>query len=75
MWKFYGKAQFPHGFGWFAWNYAETVLFHKVSTPRWNCGILRRESTEKYVTFSVSLEKVKIIGKSGKEGQKPYLRD
>ena len=38
VWKFCGKAQFPHSFG---RNYAETVPFHKISTPqeiRWNYG-------------------------------------
>ena len=29
VWKFYGKTQFPHIFR----NYAETVPFHKTSTP------------------------------------------
>ena len=33
MWKFCGKAQFPHDFGQFARNYAETVPFDKISTP------------------------------------------
>ena len=33
VWKFFGKAQFPHSFGRIARNYAETVLFHKISTP------------------------------------------
>ena len=33
MWKFCGKAQFSHSFGRFAWNYAETVPFRKLSTP------------------------------------------
>ena len=33
VWKFCGKARFLHGFGWFARNYAETVLFRKISTP------------------------------------------
>ena len=33
VWKFCGKAQFPHSFGRIARNYAETVLFHKISTP------------------------------------------
>ena len=32
VWKFSGKAQFPHSFGRFARNYAETVSFHKIST-------------------------------------------
>ena len=27
------KEQFPHSFGQFAQNYAETVPFHKISTP------------------------------------------
>ena len=31
--KFCGKEQFPHSFAWFARNYAETVPFHKFSTP------------------------------------------
>ena len=31
--KFCGKAQFTHSFGRFARNYAETVPFHKISTP------------------------------------------
>ena len=33
VWKFCGKAQFPQNFGQFARNYAETVPFHKISTP------------------------------------------
>ena len=33
VWKFCGKAQFPHSFGRFVRNYAETVPFHKISTP------------------------------------------
>ena len=33
VWKFYGKAQFPHSFVTMARNYAETVPFHKISTP------------------------------------------
>ena len=31
--KFCGKAQFPHSFGRFPRNYAETVPFSKISTP------------------------------------------
>ena len=31
--KFWGKAQFLHGFGRFAGNYAETVPFRKICTP------------------------------------------
>ena len=33
VWKFCGKAQFPHSLGRIARNYAETVPFHKTSTP------------------------------------------
>ena len=33
VWKFCGKAQFPHSFGRFAQNYAETVPFRKIFTP------------------------------------------
>ena len=33
VWKFFGKAQFPHSFGGFARNYAETVPFRKISIP------------------------------------------
>ena len=33
LWKLCGKAQFPHRFGRIARNYAETVPFHKISTP------------------------------------------
>ena len=33
VWKFCGKAQFPHSFGRIAQNYAETVSLHKISTP------------------------------------------
>ena len=33
VWKFGGKAQFPLSFGGIARNYAETVLFHNISTP------------------------------------------
>ena len=32
VWKFCGKAQFPHTFGQIARNYAGTVPFHKIST-------------------------------------------
>ena len=33
VWKLGGKAQFPHSFGRMARYYAETVPFHKISTP------------------------------------------
>ena len=33
VWKFCGKAQFPHSFGRITRNYSETVPFHKISTP------------------------------------------
>ena len=33
VWKFCGKTQFPHSLGQIAQNYAETVPFHKISTP------------------------------------------
>ena len=33
VWKFCGKAQFPHSFGQIAQNYAETVPFRNISTP------------------------------------------
>ena len=33
MWKFCGKEQFPNSLGRLAQNYAETVPFHKISTP------------------------------------------
>ena len=33
MWKFCGKAQFPHSFGRIARNYAETMPCRKISTP------------------------------------------
>ena len=33
VWKFCGKAQFPNSFGRFSRNHAETVPFHKISTP------------------------------------------
>ena len=33
VWKFCGKVQFPHSFGQFARNHAETVPFHKIYTP------------------------------------------
>ena len=33
VWKFCEKEQFLHSFGRFAGNYAETVPFHKISTP------------------------------------------
>ena len=32
-WKFCGKARFPHSFGRFARNYAETLPFRKIFTP------------------------------------------
>ena len=31
--KLCGKTQFPHSFGRFTQSYAETVPFHKISTP------------------------------------------
>ena len=33
VWKFCGNAQFPHSFGRFTRTYAETVFFHRISTP------------------------------------------
>ena len=33
VWKSFGKAQFLHSFGRIARSYAETVPFHKMSTP------------------------------------------
>ena len=33
VWKFCGKAQFPHSFGQIARNYAETLPFHKICVP------------------------------------------
>ena len=33
VWKFCGKAQFPYSFGQFVLNFAEIVLFRKISTP------------------------------------------
>ena len=33
VWKFCGKTQFPHSFRRFTRSYAETVPFHKISTP------------------------------------------
>ena len=33
VWKFCGKARFPHSFGRIARNYAETVPSHKISAP------------------------------------------
>ena len=33
VWKFCGKAQFPHSFGQITRNYAETMPFHKISMP------------------------------------------
>ena len=33
LWKFCGKAQFPHSFVRFVRNYGETVPFHKIFTP------------------------------------------
>ena len=44
-WEYCGKAQFPHSFGRITRNYAETVLFHKISAPeiRWNFGVFRND--------------------------------
>ena len=33
VWKFCEKVQFPHIIGRIARNYAETVPFHKISSP------------------------------------------
>ena len=33
VWKFCGKAQFPHSVGQIAQNYAESVSFYKISIP------------------------------------------
>ena len=40
MWKFCGKAQFPHSFRQFARNYAETVSFYKISTHGIFCSVM-----------------------------------
>ena len=34
VWKFFGKAQFRHSFGRFAWNFVTTVPIRKSSTQR-----------------------------------------
>ena len=34
VWKFCGKAQFPHSFWRFAWKYVETVPLNKISHTR-----------------------------------------
>ena len=34
LWKFYGKAQFPHSFGRFARNYAEIVFPQNFHTRK-----------------------------------------
>ena len=33
VWKFCGKAHFPHSFGLTAQSYVETEPFHKIPTP------------------------------------------
>ena len=33
VYKFYGKVQFAHSFGWITQNYAQTVPFYKIYTP------------------------------------------
>ena len=33
VWKFCGKTQFPHSFGWIEVRYAETAPFRKITTP------------------------------------------
>ena len=43
MWKFCGNAQFRHSFGRLALNYAETVHFHKISTPGEITGVFTVE--------------------------------
>ena len=40
VWKFCGKAQFPHSFRQFARNYAETVPFYKISTHGIFCSVM-----------------------------------
>ena len=37
----FGSGNFVERQRWIVWNYAETVPFHKISTPGWNYGILR----------------------------------
>ena len=56
VWKFFGKAQFPHSFGRIARNYAETVPFHKISTS-WNYVKLR------YLTQWINVQKMKLSPK------------
>ena len=50
VWKFCGKAQFPHSFKRLARNYVETVPFHKISHQEitWNYSILRSGCTTRF---------------------------
>ena len=66
VWKFFGKAQFAHSFGWFARNYAETESMRKLRLSakfshqkiRWNynifCSVNHSENLKKFpVTHNV----------------------
>ena len=66
VWKFCGKAQFPHSFGRFARNCAETVPFRKISTPGnqvevWYFLHFRKLRKFYYCTLSLTLWLWQII--------------
>ena len=70
VWKFYGNAEFPHSFGWFARNYAKLCLFTKFPHQeiRWKLRyflqykgnsmfkISNEITTKLYGLFSVNLQ-------------------
>ena len=56
VWKFCGKAQFPHSFGRITRNNAETVSFRKISTPRNQVKLLCfLQCTRELSTWSINL--------------------
>ena len=68
VWKFCGKAQFPHSFVRFAQNYEETVPFHKISTPlnqvklrvflQWSAPYDFKTSTEYQLIFTKNYQNI-----------------
>ena len=71
VWKFYGKAQFPHSFGWFAGAMQKLCLSRKFPQQeiRWNYSILHSENCHINPLLLVCLNENATLTKLFSQGQ------
>ena len=69
VWRFFGKAQFPHSFERIARNYAETVSFHKISTPENQVKLRDFSHCEEQIAFAVSFNTTTVTNISSIDPQ------